>query len=152
MSESFESVQADSRSKSTKLNYEKRIKRFFILLKAHEPLCWDNDSDEAVLSEITTTILLKYIAVESFTTDSKMKSYSTPEGCHSAILAFFSEEKCEMPGDFNREWIKFSGIELQESSKREICPLAGQISLVSNNANVYVFWLSARTLFSPTVF
>ena len=49
-------------------------------------------------------ILLRYLAAESYSADGKMKSYSTPEGCHSAILALFAEGRC----DFNREWQKFS--------------------------------------------
>ena len=48
-------------------------------------------------------ILLRYLAAESYSADGKMKSYSTPEGCHSAILALFAEGRC----DFNREWQKF---------------------------------------------
>ena len=53
-------------------------------------------------------ILLRYLAAESYSADGKMKSYSTPEGCHSAILALFSEGRCDVPADFNREWQKFS--------------------------------------------
>ena len=83
MAESFESIQADSKSKATIGNYEKRNKHFVIWLRANEPSCWDDGSANVVLERISIVILLKYLAAESYSAEGKMKSYSTPEGCHS---------------------------------------------------------------------
>ena len=90
IAESFESIQADSKSKATVKNYEKRNKRFLTWLRSNESSCWDDGSADVLLERISTVILLRYLAAESYSVDGKKKSYSTPEGCHGAILALFS--------------------------------------------------------------
>ena len=37
-------IQADSKSKATVKNYEKRNKRFLTWLRSNEPSCWDDGS------------------------------------------------------------------------------------------------------------
>ena len=59
MSMSSESTQVNSLSKSAKVNYKKKINEFKLCLRANNSGYWDDDSEDVVLSRITTDAMLK---------------------------------------------------------------------------------------------
>jgi hypothetical protein len=94
-------------SKSTKSNYTRRQIKFIKWMREKYYVeCFHPESDDLCIDKINTDMMNLFIGKMSVWSSGKlsekMKSYSTPEGHHAAIIFLFKENILNYQMDFRR--------------------------------------------------
>ena len=101
----FEETREKRYALSTKLNYNRRQRQFRDwLLENYSTICW-NASGKFSLQGVTSEMLCKYLGECSVHKggihDGALKSISTAEGHHAAIVNMYKDEEMALPKGFN---------------------------------------------------
>ena len=102
----FEEIRGKRLAEGTKKSYHRRQNQFMRWLedKCYQ-ICWDPEG-MFHLECVTSEILCEFIGANTIENDGeanrRMKSLSTAEGHHSAIVNLYKDFKMELPEGFER--------------------------------------------------
>ena len=104
--EFFEEIRGKKLAPGTKKSYERRQNQLIRWLEDnYSVLCWDEQGAfhlECVTAEMLCEFLGESSVEEDGQANRRMKSLSTAEGHHSAIVNLYRDRKIELPEGFER--------------------------------------------------